>query len=67
MSHYDYRRSIQIAIRNEPFYALIMAAMRQADTKNLERLQEAFPGVYHELTGRIEAPGGVLPGEEVGQ
>jgi len=63
MSHYDYRRSIQIAIQNEPFYALIMAAMRQADTNNLERLREAFPAVYDELVQRINAPNGVLPEE----
>lgn len=63
MSHYDYRRSIQIAIQDEPFYALIMAAMRQADTGNLERLQLAFPAVYAELAARIDAPNGVLPGE----
>lgn len=63
MSHYDYVRSIQIAIQDEPFYALIMAAMRQADTDNLARLQLAFPGVYEELRDRIMAEGGRLPGE----
>ena len=63
MSYYDYVRSIQIAIQDEPFYALIMAAMRQADTNNLARLQLAFPAVFDELRARIEAPDGVLPGE----
>jgi hypothetical protein len=65
VSHYDYVRSIQIAIRNEPFYALVMAAMRQGDTDNVARLQLAFPAVYDELYARISAPGGMLPGDEV--
>jgi len=65
MSHYDYARSIQIAIaiQNEPFAALIMAAMRQADTRNAERLMHAFPEIWDELWERVEAPDGVLPGE----
>jgi len=47
----------------EPFYALIMAAMRQADTDNLERLKEAFPDVWAELSTRYMREGGFLPGE----
>ena len=65
MSHYDYRRSIQIAIQDEPFYALIMAAMRQADTRNLEKLRQAFPDTYEELAARIDARNGVLPDERM--
>lgn len=65
MSHYDYRRSIQIAIADEPFAAMIMAAMRRADTDNLETLRNAFPDIYAELVARINAPNGVLPGEPV--
>ena len=63
MSHYDYHRSLQLAISDEPFAALIMAAMRRADTNNLETLRNAFPDIYAELAARIDAPNGVLPGE----
>ncbi len=47
------------------FYTLIMAAMRCADTDNLAKLKDAFPEVYQELVDRYNAPGGLLPGEEV--
>lgn len=63
MSRYDYKMSQQIEIKNYPFYGLIMAAMRQADTENLRRLREAFPDIYQELQERYHAPGGFLPGE----
>lgn len=63
MSHYDYCRSQDIILDNWPFYALIMAAMRQADTDNLALLREAFPETCAELRARINAPNGVLPGD----
>lgn len=63
MSIYDYRRGQAIAMQDEPFYALIQAAMRQADTDNHERLRLAFPDVHAELERRYWAPGGFLPGE----
>jgi hypothetical protein len=61
VSLYDYDRSR--ALEGEPFYALIMAAMRQADDFNLEQLRQAFPEVWEELEKRYHAPGGVLRGE----
>ena len=60
MSAYDYQVSREIADRDEPFYALLMAAMRRADTKNLEKLQSVFPRVWEELQDRYDAPGGIL-------
>jgi hypothetical protein len=63
MSRYDYKASQKIAAEDHPFYALIMAAMRQADTDNLAKLVAAFPGVADELQTRYNAPGGYLPGE----
>jgi len=63
MSYYDYKTSLSIAAQNYPFYAVLMAAMRQADTDNLEKLRSAFPEVYSELQARYNAPGGTLPGE----
>jgi len=63
MSLFDYRTSIEISAKDYPFYALIMAAMRQADTDNLEKLSRAFPEIYQELLERYNRPGGILPSE----
>ncbi len=63
MSIYDYEVSKKIAAQDYPFYALVMAAMRQADTDNLAKLQAAFPATFTELQARYHAPAGLLPGE----
>lgn len=60
MSHYDYEMSKYASAHNYPFYALIMAAIRQADTDNLEKIKEAWPEVYQEFVNRYNAPGGIL-------
>jgi hypothetical protein len=60
MSRYDYEASKQISASDYPFYALIMAAMRQADTYNANELRHAWPQVWDELQSRYNAPGGVL-------
>jgi len=59
----DYRASIRIASEDPSFRALIMAAMRKADTSNTEKLKNAFPEIWAELRARYDAPGGFLPGE----
>lgn len=63
MSHHDYRASQLISAERPPFYALIMAAMRQADTLNCRKLASAFPDIWEELQARYDAPGGYLEGE----
>jgi len=45
------------------FYTLIMAAMRVADTDNLEKLSKAFPEVFQEFKDRYNLPGGRYPNE----
>lgn len=60
MSHYDYEASKVIAQQGYPFYALVMAAMRQADSDNFLKLAAAWPEVNLELMARYNAPGGVL-------
>lgn len=60
MSHYDYNLSKAI---DAPFYAIIMAAMRGADTFNADALRRAFPETWDELQARYNSPGGFLPGE----
>lgn len=64
MSLHDYRQSRELSgasgASGATFYALLMAAMRRADTDNTEKLKEAFPETYEELRQRYRAPGGVL-------
>lgn len=63
MSLFDYRVSQKIALEDPPFYGIVMAAMRKADTINLDKLKISFPEVWIELQKRYDAPGGVLSGE----
>ena len=63
MSYYDYKMSQKIEVKDYPFYAIIMGAMRKADDINLEKLMTAFPETYKDLKARYNAPGGFLPGD----
>jgi hypothetical protein len=63
MSLYDYQVSREIAAQDYPFDALIMAAMRKADTLNMDKLTMVFPHVRAELDARYHAPGGKLSSE----
>mgnify|MGYP005824330913 CR=1 FL=1 len=65
MHYYDYTVGRRIAASGAPFYAVLQAAMRLADTSNLDKLKDAFPSVHAELTTRYNAPGGLLPGETI--
>lgn len=60
MSYFDYQVSREIASHDYPFAALVMAAMRKADTSNAAKLRAAFPEVHDELLARYHAPGGLL-------
>lgn len=59
----DYRESVTIERQGFAFFALIAAAMRQADTDNMARLTAAFPEIAEDLKRRYNAPGGELPGD----
>jgi hypothetical protein len=63
MSYYDYKIGREISQEDYPFYALIQAAMRQADTVNQGKLAAAFPEIWTELQTRYHRPGGLLEGE----
>jgi len=63
MSLYDYQMGLSVAGGDYPFYSLIQAAMRQADTDNLEKLKAAWPQVWKELQARYKASGGTLAGD----
>jgi len=57
LNQWDYRKSLEIAAYGYPFYALLAALMRDADTDNLEKLRVAFPDVYESLIRWINTPG----------
>ena len=60
MSLHDYQQS-KYASAVYGFYALLMAAMRNADSDNAQKLRDAFPETWAELQARYNAPGGVIP------
>ena len=64
MSLYNYEVGLRISAQGYPFYALVQAAMREADTDNLEKLKAAFPDQWNDLQARYNAPGGVLQEEK---
>jgi hypothetical protein len=64
MSHHSYTVSRALAAEDYPFSALIMAAMRKADSDNTVLLNAAFPEIAAELKYRYWSGGGLLPGED---
>ena len=60
ISLHEYEESKRIAAQGYPFYALLAAAMRQADTENLTKLRAAWPDVWASLSRRYGSPGGVI-------
>jgi len=56
-------RGRELYAEDTPFYALIQAAMRRADTNNLEMLKDCWPEVWKELQERYDTPGGYLKEE----
>ena len=63
MSLHSYEESLEISKGDPPFSALIMAAMRKADTSNTTKLQLAFPEIWEELMERYWTPGGLVASE----
>ena len=63
MSLHEYLDSKRIADLRPPaaFYALIMAAIRDADSENEMKLRTMWPEVWAEMRARYNAPGGRLP------
>lgn len=61
MSLVSYLQSREInGQRDWDFSALVMAAMRKADTDNFAALAVAFPDIAAEMKARYDAPGGAL-------
>jgi hypothetical protein len=60
---HDYRAGRALAAQGHSFYALIQAAMRQADSPNAAKLRAAWPEEMAELQARYDRTGGLLEGE----
>ena len=63
MSLFDYRESQALSASDPSFAALMMAALRKADTLNATIIRAEWPEIAREMQARYDAPGGVLPGE----
>lgn len=63
ISYYDYGLSKRIASQDYPFYALLAALIRQADSDNLKRLESVFPEEVEEFRQRYNNAGGLLNAE----
>ena len=61
MSLHEYQLGRVIAAEDFPFYALIHAALRQADTANAAKIEAAWPELAAEARERYNAPGAMLP------
>lgn len=65
MSLHGYHYSVKLNALDPPFEALIMAAMRKADSDNLELLKSTFPFMWEELQARYHAPAGIIPEDHI--
>ena len=64
MSYYNYIESKVISEHDYCFYALIMAAMRKADSNNIELLKTTFPQTWDELYKRYHSPDGMIEADK---
>ena len=58
-SYHDYYVSMRIASECYPFYALLCALFRQADSDNVVKLRAAFPDEMAMFEERYNNPGGL--------
>lgn len=58
-----YQVSIDLTNSDPPMSALLMAAMRKADSQNAAILHGAYPQLWAEMQRRYNAPGGRLEDE----
>jgi len=65
MSLHEYLCSQTISSHDPPWHALLFSLMRKADTTNSAKLKAAWPEQWEELQRRHNAPGGVLPEDDL--
>ena len=61
MGLHSYHYSRKLANLDPPFESLIFAAIRKADSVNMERLEASFPELVAEMKLRYNARLGVIP------
>lgn len=64
MSLHHYEISKELEASDLPFYALLMAAIRRADSDNMAKFRACWPEIVDELQARYDAPGGRLPTDD---
>lgn len=62
---YFWAQSLDAHLEGLPFGAVVMLAMRRADTDNFAALAVAFPELAEELRRRYNAPAGVLESDRL--
>jgi hypothetical protein len=60
IGYHAHRASAEISQEDPPFYALLFALMRKADTEHQNRIKELWPDAYRELWLRTVSPDGLL-------
>ena len=64
MSLHEYLYSKTLGRYDPPFYGLLFAMLRNADSDNVRRIKAMWPERYAEFERRYNAPGGILPEDE---
>jgi hypothetical protein len=62
---YLWSRWLDASLDGPGFVALVMLAMRRADTDNLAALAGAFPEIARELRRRYDSPAGLLESDQL--
>ena len=66
MSLHEYLCSQAISAGDPPFYALLFAMIRKADSENASKICRCWPEKFREMQRRYNAPGGIIAlGEEL--
>lgn len=61
MSLHEYLYSKTLDRYDPPFYALLFAMLRKADSYNVQHIKRLWPEKFAEFQQRYNAQGGVLP------
>jgi hypothetical protein len=64
MSLHEYLYSRTLDKYDPPFYALLFAMMRKADSENVRLIRRDWPEKYEEFKARYHSGGGIIPEDE---
>lgn len=63
MSHQEFEAALGVLRARPSFNALLMAAMRTAETADQIKLEKAFPATFKEMIARTNTADGRLPSD----